>query len=369
MKVLFLCKQRYMNHDVISDKYGRLYHVPYELSCLSHSVQCYCLRYQSRVSDYKIQHQYSATEKLNWHSEYAGKIGQNIPGYVYKLIEIVNLTKPDAIIGSSDILHVIITSTVARRTSTPYFIDLYDNYESFGMSRIPGMVWGYRKALGSADGIFTVSNPLRDYVRKIAPQTKAVTIESTISAGNFSPIPMSEAREKLNLPKDKPLIGTAGSLSQKRGTDNLYNAFFTVKEKYEEACLVLAGPIDGNPPPAHQDIIYLGELPHTQIPQLFNALDVAVICMKDDHFGKYAFPQKAYEILACNVPAVCAAVGALKELFKDYTECLYAADDATDLAIKITAQLQHKIRPDLPIPTWKDQALKIEKAIMRSISH
>ncbi len=369
MKVLFLCKQRYMNHDVISDRYGRLYNLPYELSCLSHNVQCYCLRYPPQASGNEIKHQHiPPAEKLSWHSEYAGKIGQHIPGYIRKLLEVVTKTRPDVLIGSSDILHAIITYIVASITRTPYFIDLYDNYESFGMSRIPGMVWGYRKALRAADGIFTVSDPLRDYIHEIAPETKILTIESTISAESFYPIPKPEARKALHLPKDKLLIGTAGSLSQNRGTDHLYDAFFTVKKRYEQACLVLAGPIAGNPPPEHPDILYLGELPHAHIPHFFSALDIAVICMKDDSFGKYAFPQKAYEILACNVPVVCAAVGALQYVFKDYADCLYIADDSIDLANTITGQLQHKIKPEVHIPTWKDQALKLEKAIQREDS-
>jgi glycosyltransferase involved in cell wall biosynthesis len=359
-----------MNHDVISDRYGRLYHLPYELSCLSHNVQCYCLRYPTRVSGYGNEDQHSPPAgKLRWYSEYAGKIGQHIPGYIRKLAQVVKTTQPDVLIGSSDLLHAIITYIVARVTKTPYFIDLYDNYESFGMSRIPGIVWAYRKALRSADGVFTVSNPLRDYIYGIAPKTNVLTIESTISAGFFSPTPTSEARKALNLPQDKILIGTAGSLSRNRGTEHLYTAFLTVKKTYEKACLVLAGPIDGNPPPEHPDILYLGELPHTHVPQLFNSLDVAVICMKDDNFGKFAFPQKAYEILACNVPVISAAVGALKDIFKDYPECLYTADNATDLAKKITYLLQHQTKPEVLIPTWKDQAIKLEEAIMRSISH
>ncbi len=47
MKVLFLCKRRYMNHDVITDRYGRLYHLPAELALLGHDVYGFCLSYQN----------------------------------------------------------------------------------------------------------------------------------------------------------------------------------------------------------------------------------------------------------------------------------------------------------------------------------
>jgi glycosyltransferase involved in cell wall biosynthesis len=82
--------------------------------------------------------------------------------------------------------------------------------------------------------------------------------------------------------------------------------------------------------------------------------------MKDDSFGRYAFPQKAYEILACNVPVVCAAVGALEELFQNYQGCSYLPDEPFDLARKIIKQLKLRTIPDMPIVTWRDQAKKIE---------
>jgi len=34
MKIAFLCKRRYMDKDVVADRYGRLYEIPYQLSRL-----------------------------------------------------------------------------------------------------------------------------------------------------------------------------------------------------------------------------------------------------------------------------------------------------------------------------------------------
>jgi teichuronic acid biosynthesis glycosyltransferase TuaC len=368
MKIFYLCKRRYMNQDVILDRYGRLYHLPNELSLLGHDVRCNCLSYKKTYQCNEIHREKSEQAgQLSWQSEYAGTLGWKIPFYIRRIIKDIISFQPDMILGSSDALHAVIASWVAHRTNTPYFLDLYDNYESFGMSKIPGMLQGYRKALRDADGIFTVSNTLRDYVRNISPNTPVTTIESTISTGSFSPGRKAKARKALKLPKSRILIGTAGALSTNRGTEHLYKAFFSVKKSYSDACLVLAGPPGDNPPPDHPDIIYLGQLPHSTVPLLFNALDVAVICMKNDKFGKYAFPQKAYEILACNVPVVCAAVGALKELLREYQSCLYSPDDPTDLAGKIVGQLNARTIPDLSIPTWRDQAKKLEQNLQNKL--
>ena len=358
-----------MNHDVILDRYGRLYQLPNELSLLGHDVHCRCLSYRKTGPCHTVHREQSgAAGRLNWHSADAGIFGWKIPHYIKKQTGEIRSLQPDVILGSSDVLHAVIARRLAHVTNTPYFLDLYDNYESFGMSRIPGIKRGYLKALRDADGVFTVSNSLRQRIRKMAPDTSVTTIESTISAGGFIPSGQAEARQALGLPLGRILIGTAGSLSTNRGTEHLYQAFFTVRETFADACLVLAGPPGDNPPPKHPDIIYLGALPHVSVPLFFNALDVAVICMKNDDFGKYAFPQKAYEILACQVPVVCAAVGALQELLHGYQDCLYAPDDSSDLAKKIRNQIEARIIPAIPIPNWKDQAQKMEKVLSEIIA-
>ena len=54
-----------------------------------------------------------------------------------------------------------------------------------------------------------------------------------------------------------------------------------------------------------------------------NSLNLAVICYSDSAQGRYSFPQKAYEILACRVPLVAASVGTMQDLLKDQPKCLF----------------------------------------------
>ena len=76
----------------------------------------------------------------------------------------------------------------------------------------------------------------------------------------------------------------------------------------------------------------LGTLPLDIVPALLNALDLAVICNRDSAFGRHCFPQKAYEIIACRVPLVAAAVGSMNELLTEYPNCLYEPESANGLA-------------------------------------
>ncbi|MEQ8660955.1 MAG: glycosyltransferase, partial [Gammaproteobacteria bacterium] len=133
-----------------------------------------------------------------------------------------------------------------------------------------------------------------------------------------------------------------------------------VRAAVPAARLVLAGPPGTPALPRMPGIDYLGLLPHTAVATLFGALDVGVICLRDTPFGRYSFPQKAYEMLAMRIPLVVARVGAMASLFADYPACTYAADNSASLARALLAQLRSPCVPALPVPTWEEQAAHLE---------
>ena len=92
------------------------------------------------------------------------------------------------------------------------------------------------------------------------------------------------------------------------------------------------------------------------MPLFYSSLDMAVICYRHSAQGEYSFPQKAYEIIACRVPLVAAAVGSMNELLRKYPPCLYEAEDSTSLAGAIQHQLQAKTIVETPVPSWADSA-------------
>ena len=109
-------------------------------------------------------------------------------------------------------------------------------------------------------------------------------------------------------------------------------------------------------------------LPLDKVPLLLNSLDVAVVCNKDSVFGRYCFPQKAYEIIACHVPTVAADVGTMSELMQPYIQYLYKPDNPSDLARAVQAQLAAQFVPKLPVPSWDDVAGDLER-FLESINH
>ena len=105
--------------------------------------------------------------------------------------------------------------------------------------------------------------------------------------------------------------------------------------------------------------MFLGRLPHAEMPYFFSALDLALVPMIDTAFGRYAFPQKAYEIMASGTPLLTARVGALARTLAGYPACLYDTDSPGNLDHRIQGQLSHPVTPAVPIPSWKDQSVRL----------
>ncbi len=353
-----------MQKDVIDDRYARLYELPNQLARNGHQVQGVCLSYRKK-DEGEFVHFEEEPGLLSWHSFNLGYLlFPGLVNYLKNLKQLVESFEPDVLVGSSDCPHVIITAWVSRKLNIPFFIDLYDNYESFGLAKIPGMTKGYRWALKQARGVACVSGVLSDYIAENF-NSNVLTLESTIDPLVFRAKERSMARQTLKLPANAKLIGLAGSLNKNRGIKLLYHSFLKLAEQYSDLYLVLAGPIDNSyPPPKHERVIYLGLLPHDQMPDFYSALDLATICMVDTEFGRFAFPQKTYEILACCTPLVTASIGALERTLADYPECLYDAENQTDFMQKIVNQLQTPCVPALLIPSWEDQAALLESFIM-----
>lgn len=366
MKVVFLCKRQYMQKDVIDDRYARLYEIPNQLAQLGHKVDGICLSYRKRQPG-RFQHVQQNDAVLEWYSFNLGLL--IIPGiwrYLKATTKLIHTSKPDVLIGSSDCLHAVITAYLARKFKIPYFLDLYDNYESFGMAKIPGLLPLYRRAIKNANGICCVSEPLSDYIRQHYGHNNVITLESTIGGSDFQTLAKQTCRQRFNLPLDARIIGVAGSLNRKRGIALLYDSFLQLAAQDTNLHLALAGPADKHSPiPDHPRIHYLRLLPHTEIPAFYNALDLAVVCMRDTDFGRYAFPQKTYEILACKTPILTARLGALEQTFKDYPQCLYEPDNAIDLQNKITALLNKPCTIDIPVPTWSEQAQRLARWLQK----
>lgn len=363
MRIAYICKRFYMGKDVILDRYARLYEIPFQLGRLGHDVQAFCIAYSSDVPALDTIHETGAGA-LHWRSISWGRfIAPAIITYPYRLLRQLRAFDPDLLIAASDIPHIALGAWLARKLGRPYVADLYDNFEGFGQARIPGMVMALRKSVFDADLVLTTSEPLRQLVlNEYRARGEVIAMPSTIDKTVFRPRDRKACRKGLGLPMHAPLIGTAGGLHRDKGIETLYAAWRRLSERRPDVHLVLAGPHEpGLRPPAGDRVHYLGALPHDRVAELFCALDVGAICILDTPFGRYCFPQKAYEMLACRLPVVAADVGAMKYLFAGSRErSLYTAGDADALADRLQEQLASPIAIDVAIDDWQQIIANLE---------
>lgn len=362
MRIAYLCKRHSTGKDVLLSRSGRPYEIPCQLARLGHTVRAWSLDYRGSSHD-PSRAAITPPESLAWSTRRIG--GARLPrlaGVPYRWLHELRDYRPDIVVAASDIPHAVLGSWLARRLQVPYVLDLYDNFESFGQAYIPGFRRLLSLAILRADLVITVSEALR---RKVLtdqqPACPVVVMHNGVDPAVFSPGNREKAREALQLPAAPRLIGTAGRLARSKGLAVVYEAWQKISATREDVHLVLAGPVEsGFPPPRGSRVHYLGMLPEQGVRDMFRALDVGIISARDSTFGRFCFPQKAGEMLACGLPVVAAAVGTLAEMFEPFPRLLYAPEDSQNLAMSIEEQLNDPLVPDVPVRSWKDLIADIE---------
>jgi glycosyltransferase involved in cell wall biosynthesis len=365
MRVLVLCKRQYTGKDLVDDRFGRLYELPAGLSAQGDDVRVCTLSYRRRSGAHAGRFEDAG---VAWYSIDALPTG--LVRYGAWLDEATSGWTPDVVWASSDMLQAVLAMRWSKRRGIPCVIDLYDNYESFGLSKMPGLRTAFRRACRQAAALTVVSDTLSGYVRSHYRTTCPIdVVVNGIREELFHPRDKAQARTSLGLPQAARIIGTAGALTADRGISDLFDAFERLAADDDDLWLVHAGPTDGSfglrP---HPRIVDLGMLPQECVPALLAALDVGVVCNRDSAFGRYCFPLKLHEMLAMRIPVVAAALGDVKSLLVDSPQSLYAPGDVGMLAAKIAMQLSGPSIADVVAPRWQACADVLQRTLEQVVA-
>lgn len=365
MKILFICKRYYTGKDVIHHRFGRLHEFPTQLARLGHQVTVLCLDYRNH-DPYKDYIEQFGAGSVRWIIISPRRI------YTLKALQVyrdIKADQPDVVLGSSDIPCLWLARKLARLMKVPYVVDLYDNYESFGQVKIPSFRRILKSCIRGASVVITVSDTLSDKVLSdYAPQGRVTVMNNGINPSSFFIENKENARSELGLPINMKLIGTAGNLSRMKGLDTVYDAWAEIEQQTKDVCLVLAGPVeDGFPIPTGSRVFYLGELLEQHVGQLFRSLDVGIIPAHDSEFGRYCFPQKLYEMVACGLPVVAADVGAIADILQDTPEMLFTAGAADSLVTTVTVQLSNPSVVRVKPMEWLELVKAVESVILQLV--
>lgn len=357
LRILVLTKRQYMKKDLLDDRYGRMRELPLELAKRGHSVEGLCLSYKPR------REETIRDGPVRWKSLNATLL--KLPGLLRFMAAASRAARNvDCIWAGSDSFYGVMAYFLSRWHGIPAVFDLYDNFGCFLMAKLPVIKQLFRWALLHCPGVSCNGEALAAMIRSYGRTKPLLAIETTARLDLFSPIDQDNCRKALGLPLHAPIVGTAGALYRNRGIHLLLDAFKKLQVRHPKLLLALAGPrepglgIESDP-----QIIDVGVLPHEKTALFINALDVAIIANADNAFGRYCFPQKAWEIMACKVPLIAAGVEGMRAFFKDYPEWMYDPNSSEDLANVLEKRLTDRRTGYRPAPSWSSLAEQLEELL------
>jgi glycosyltransferase involved in cell wall biosynthesis len=211
------------------------------------------------------------------------------------------------------------------------------------MKRIANMI--------PARGVLTLSKAGQEAQMKILPNRPTPLVYPGVALDRFDPTILfspAEARHKLGLPLNAPLIGIVGRLQRWKGIHVLIEAMPKVLQNYPDAyCVVVGGKHDLEPDYptfVEQRIADLGLRDHVilaglqqNVPEWMQAMDIVVHASDNEPFGIVTI-----EAMALGKPVVAAANGGPTEIITDGENGLLAAyGDADALASAILRYLDN----------------------------
>lgn len=333
MRVLVLCKRFSTGKDSLADRYGRLFHLPEGLARHGWDVDVLSLSYRRWSGGVEA----ASAPRFAWRDFPVGPKG--LLAY-REAISGLEASPPDVVWSTSDALHAVIGARVASAFRVPHVVDLYDDYEAFGLTRIPGLRRGLRAACLSAAGVTVVSRTLMETLAQRMPGP----IAQHHLPNGVMPLTVSGDKtallSRLGLPHGARLVGTVGALDPERGIGDLFGSFEILARRFPDLHLVLVGREQGpSVSLRHPRIHRLGVLPHAEALAVIAALDVSVVCNRDGLFARACHPMKLVESAMVGTPVVAAAVGEVARLLQGRPDSLYRPGDLTGLAERIEAQL------------------------------
>lgn len=237
-------------------------------------------------------------------------------------------------------------------------VDAYDNYEAYMPWNLP-LHWLWRHAIARADVVTAAGPQLAARLQQHRSAQTPVEVLPMAADPGFIKMDRLTARKALGLPEYVPLIGYSGGWARNRGTQVLIDSFRLVQRVHADARLVLSG----HPPAAvcnEPGIIALGYLEDSQLPMLHNALDVACVITADTAFGRYSYPAKLCEAIACGVPVVATATEPVRWMLQNDARFLAEVANARDIATRILSNLDLGRVDYGARPTWSDVGKNLE---------
>jgi glycosyltransferase involved in cell wall biosynthesis len=204
-------------------------------------------------------------------------------------------------------------------------------------------------AIDNADHVVAVSNSLRSIVVDDhgADPEKVSVIPNGVDVRRFAPIPQEEARSRLGLDSEGPMILYVGAIARTKGIEYLLRAISLLDSDLDSVRLVLVG--DGEYEHAARaladelsiapSVEFAGKKPHGEMPLWMNACDLLTLPSLGEGFGLVLI-----EAMACGKPVVATACGGPEDIVTPQTGMLIPPGDEHALASAMQDTLSAVVR-------------------------
>ena len=278
-----------------------------------------------------------------------------VQSLVKRLDEIIPEIKPDILHAHSPALNGLAALKVAKKYNIPLVYECRAFWEDaavdHGTATEGGLRYRFTKMLETfvfkqTDAITTICEGLRsDIVARGIPAEKITVIPNAVDIEHFAygVEPEQTLRAQLGL-QNKTVLGFIGSFYAYEGLPLLLEAFPKILEKRPETRLLLVG---GGPQEAlikkktnelglEQQVIFTGRIPHDQVQDYYNQVDIFVYPRLSMRLTDLVTPLKPLEAMAQGRLVVASDVGGHKELIDHQRNgYLFKANDADALAATV----------------------------------
>jgi glycosyltransferase involved in cell wall biosynthesis len=179
-----------------------------------------------------------------------------------------------------------------------------------------------RAALQRASRVFAVSESLRRVAVDlgIAPE-KVLVVGNGVDLDKFSPLPRAEARKRLGLPPEPPVLVTVGALVERKGFHRVIELLPALRERFPGLRYLVVG--GASPEGDWTDrlkqqaaslglsdaVHFLGPLPPEELRVPLSAADVFVLATRNEGWANVLL-----EAMGCGIPVVATDVGGNAEV-------------------------------------------------------